>query len=461
MKPLLLALVLLLPGAVSAAELTQHLPQEICLSARSAASPDAQMLEWTRCLANEPLTDHQRAIAYIARALLYAKKQDYQNALADLSSAIAADPTLAVAYADRGSLYLTLKDPSSAIADFTQALKLDPTITEVYVLRGEAFDGIGRYDEAIADYTIVINIEPRLRLGALRLRALAYFSKKNWSAMIADCTAALKLKDITALYTLRAIAYLNSGQYQNAATDFSTVVTREPTNPLAYNNRAAAYGGLKQHDLAIADLTKAIGLSPNQPLFYENRGFEYDETADCKSAIADFDKALTFTPDGIAYAGKSWVRSTCPDGAYRNGAEALDLAVKALQLGTGNGQLASATTLHTTLAAAYAETGQFDNAVLEQQLAIKLLPDDAQADVKARAALALQAFKAKKPFRWPAGALVSGLGLEAPTAGFAASNQASELALIRKAPPLFRLQIQLPPAPPQQQLMLLPRELAP
>ncbi|HXZ68909.1 MAG TPA: tetratricopeptide repeat protein [Alphaproteobacteria bacterium] len=463
MKLRLLALVLLLPGAASAAELTQRLPQEICLSARSAASPDAQLLEFTRCLATEQLTGHQRAMAYVARATLYAKKQDYQNALADLTSAIGADPTLAVAYADRGSLYLTLKDPNSAIADFSQALKLDPTITEVYILRGRAYDDLGRFDEAIADYTSVVNSEPRFKLVALQLRALAYADKRDWSATIADCTAALKLKDITSLYTLRAAAYENTGQYDKAAADFTTVVTRTPTDPLAYNNRATAYAGLKKQELVIADLSKAIELSPNQPLFYENRGFAYDETADCKSAIDDFDKALAINPDGIAYAGKAWVRSTCPDGAYRNGAEALDLAIKAIQLGPGNAQLAAAAApnFHMALAAAYAEGGQFNNAVVEQELAIKLLPSDATDEMKQRANLALQAFKANKPFRWPAGTLVSSRGLEAPTAGFAAANQASALAALRNGPLAFPLQIQLPPLPPPQQLLLLPKELAP
>ncbi len=451
MKRILLALALLLPGAAPAAELIQHLPQEFCLAARSAASPDQQMLEWTHCLSEEKLSTHDRALAYTARAVLYEKEQDFKNALKDFNAATAADPTLAIAFAGRGALHLAMDNPQDAVTDLTEALKLDPTLLQAYLARGTALVELKRPDEAIADFTFVIDTGPKLKLSALQLRALAYASKSDWQGTITDCTAALKLSNAVGIYEIRAAAYANSRQYDKAVTDFSTVITRQPTNALAYNNRAIAYGGLKKYELAIADLSTAIKLSPNQAEFYESRGTEYDEIGNCQSAVADFDHALTMGESGIAYNGKAWVRATCPDAAQRNGTEALALAIKAIQLGAGDADLdaAMATPFHMTLAAAYAENGQFDDAVREQQLAIKLLTDDARRDLKDETKLALAAFKAKKPFRWPAGTLVTSLTQSVVASGFVGSDSVLTPHLARNAAsPIARMTVKMPPLPP-------------
>lgn len=460
MKRIVFALALLWPGAGFAAELVQRLPEEFCLAARAAASPDQQMLEWTHCLAQEQLTPHQRAMAYNARAVLYAKKEDYQNAIADLNSAIAADPTLMEAYLNRGAVYRRLNDFDKALSDLNQAIKLDPSIGDAYLERGSAYASLSRFDEAIADFTTAIGVDPKTALSALTLRAFAHAGKKDWAGTIEDCTAALKINDAIGLYVVRAAAYLNSEQYQQALADFSTVVTRDPGNALAYNNRATAYAAMKRHDLAIADLNKAIALSPSRNLFYENRGYEYDELGDCKSALADFDKALSLTIDGVAYSGQSWVRATCPDDAYRNGAQAVDLAIKAMQTGAGSYPL-TAGSFEMTLAAAFAENGQFDEAAMEQGIAIKLMGKDVNTESAARAQLALQAFQAKKPFRWPASQQVSGLEGALPATGFASSDHAPARAAARGTGPIFMTGVALPGPPPLPLVLAVPKELAP
>jgi hypothetical protein len=63
----------------------------------------------------------------------------------------------------------------------------------------------------------------------------------------------------------------------------------------------------------------------------------------------------------------AWIRATCPDEGLRNGSEALQLAQAACQI-SGNAQPIP----FGTLAAAYAETGNFTNAVRAAQTAIEL-----------------------------------------------------------------------------------------
>ena len=95
-----------------------------------------------------------------------------------------------------------------------------------------------------------------------------------------------------------------------------------------------------------------------------------------------------------AQANLAWLLATCPQAQYRNGQKALSISQNLLQGKTDNANLLD------TLAAAYAETGQFERASEIQQQAIDLLPkspaDNARLD---RFSQRLQAYQTSKPWR--------------------------------------------------------------
>ncbi|MDR2491690.1 MAG: zinc-ribbon domain-containing protein, partial [Spirochaetaceae bacterium] len=67
--------------------------------------------------------------AHIARAKEYAKKRDYDKAIAEYTKAIELDPDNVAAYVRRGEAYYCRDDDGDdnrAIADYTRAIKLDP-----------------------------------------------------------------------------------------------------------------------------------------------------------------------------------------------------------------------------------------------------------------------------------------------------------------------------------------------
>lgn len=84
--------------------------------------------------------------------------------------------------------------------------------------------------------------------------------------------------------------------------------------------------------------------------------------------------------------------ATCSDNTYRNGARSVELATKAIQLANArlNWQY------HAALAAAYAENGDFETAVQEQNKAVadKLLTLDQRRQMGDRILL----YKARKAF---------------------------------------------------------------
>ena len=131
---------------------------------------------------------------------------------------------------------------------------------------------------------------------------------------------------------------------------------------------------------------------PERPIPYLDRGVAYGAKAEYDKAVADFNSALELDPDfSPAYNNLAWTLATCPQAALRNGQQAVQDATKACALSGWNNinQL-------DTLAAAYAEAGDFENAVNWETKVLatpNLAPEDA-AIAKDRLAL----YQAHQPY---------------------------------------------------------------
>jgi tetratricopeptide (TPR) repeat protein len=83
-------------------------------------------------------------------------------------------------------------------------------------------------------------------------------------------------------------------------------------------------------------------------------------------ANGHYDAAIRLNPrNATYYNSKAWMLATAPDDAARNGSEAVAAATRAVQL-------EDEADYHDTLAAAYAEAGDFDRAIEEQEIAIEM-----------------------------------------------------------------------------------------
>ena len=143
-------------------------------------------------------------------------------------------------------------------------------------------------------------------------------------------------------------------------------------------------------DKAIADYTETIRLEPDGPDGCP-RVANLGETSEYAKAIADYTEAIRIDPeDPSAYNNRAWLWATCPDAPHRDGKQAVASATRACELTDWK----DASDLD-TLAAAYAETGDFDAAVKWQEKAIK-----AYTEEKDRAEFASGGpLRAKKPYR--------------------------------------------------------------
>jgi tetratricopeptide (TPR) repeat protein len=97
-------------------------------------------------------------------------------------------------------------------------------------------------------------------------------------------------------------------------------------------------------------------------------------------AIDQFRQAIVLRPDyAIAYNYLAWIYATSVHDRYRNGREAVALATRACELT----EFKNAYFLD-TLAAAFAESGDFKRALLYQEKALAMSQEKEQAALRAR-----------------------------------------------------------------------------
>ena len=192
---------------------------------------------------------------------------------------------------------------------------------------------------------------------------------------------------------MRGWASFRLGKKEDALKDYAEAIRLQPMAGSWYSNRGLIYTELKKYDEAIADFTTAIDAMPDYPLTYRNRAVALLKKKEYAKAAADYEKAAELAPESADMQnGLAWVLCTAPDDKVRDGKRAVIAALKACELTEHkNGGFLD------TLAAAYAEIGEFDKAVEWQQKAVQTgnFPAGDLADAKKRVDL----YKAKKAYR--------------------------------------------------------------
>ena len=266
-------------------------------------------------------------------------------------------------------------------------------LSKMYYNRGLAWGNKGDLNKAIADYTKATEINSNY-VKAYNNRGLAWYNKGDDDKAIADFTKVIEMNPKHAkAYNNRGLAWGNKGDLNKAIADFNKAIELDPNYAKAYYNRGLVFMKKGGHDNAIVDFNKAIGLDPKHAITYYNRGKTWRKKGNYEKAIADYTKAIELNPEFVeAYNDVAWLMATCPEGKYRDGKSAVELAEKALKL------LKIPYTLD-TLAAAYAEAGRFQEAIKSQERAIRKLKQEGGTKYLPEFEKHLSSYKAGKPWR--------------------------------------------------------------
>lgn len=221
-----------------------------------------------------------------------------------------------------------------AIEHYHEALKIDPDSAAAHNNLARLYHTLGRFDEAITHYNAALEIDPRLSIAHNNLGILL-LQKGRIDDGVKQLREAIRLRPNNAesQYNL-ALALSQQGKWSEAADLFKNTIRKYAGDPKAHYEFAVALGHLKRIREAMSEYAAALLLQP------------------------DYANAL----DGLA-----WILSTDADAGNRNGDEAYKMAARACEL-TSQKEPAKLK----TLAAAYAETGHFAEAVKTIQSAGKL-----------------------------------------------------------------------------------------
>ena len=337
--------------------------------------------------------------------------------LADLNAALEADPANLRAMQERAGIRLENGEVESALKDLEIVLLEDPTNQQIAGAVVEELVNLNRLDEAIELISKLLDKSPSE--GLYRMRAILHRSKSNLPEAMADLDKAISMAprdpmtllqraevaldredvksakedfriatqvapqiiNLEMVIGLRSRIALAENRIADAINDAQMLSDRSPTNPFHRLRLASLYTMDNRPRKAIDVLSELLQTDPENVAALRSRGDALLSVGDHQKAIEDYESAIKSvgqieidTADefqkqeaaGI-YNNLSWVLATSPNDKVRNGARSLELAEKAAALSNYE-----APHILSTLAAAFAEAGNFEKAVEWSEKAVEL-----------------------------------------------------------------------------------------
>jgi len=379
-------------------------------------------------LGDEP---QQQSGAYLLRALTQASDD---KKLEDLDSAIAADPTNIEALQARAALRMQNDDVDGAIADLEQILteqpgnqliaqaavnelidreRMDDALALVtksleakpsegmYRIRAILYRMQGKEDEALSDLNKALAMQPKDPVSLLQRAGIA-LSRGDVKGAKQDLRAAIRIApqiaDADQTVFVRCLIAVEEGRLADAINDMKLLAARDPASVERQLQLANLYLRDDRPRKAIETLTDILDRDPSNAGIYRTRADALLSVGDHKEAIADYERAIELAEDGnVDLSGilnnLAWVLATSPMDDVRDGKRSIELGLKASELT----EFKEAHIL-STLAAGYAEAGDFEKAIEWSSKAVEIADedDDEQLDQLKEE---LKSYQENKPWR--------------------------------------------------------------
>ncbi len=380
-----------LRAATRAVELFQDYParRSLALMAKASFTSDAkERLEYLeQAVADDPKSAEARRERGEARWLA----EDPEGAIEDLKFVLEKDSSDLDAFQRVAQILVSQEKFDDAIEFVTDSIRSHPEEPSGYTLRSSVYAVQEKYDLAETDLDKAMELNPR-SIATLMARARMFEIKGDHKEAMADATRVLELEPgMLSALLLRSEIAISAGIYTRAISDLRRLLREAPRDVTLRMRLARVYLADSNPKMAISTFDQILRDHPEAWNAVTGKADAMLNTGEHVLAVKEYERALEALPDDSGVLNNfAWVLATSTMDELRDGERALDLAKKACEIT----EYKQAHIL-STLAAAYAETGDFDAATEWSAKAVEL----GQGEIKEQLGAELASYREKKPWR--------------------------------------------------------------
>jgi tetratricopeptide (TPR) repeat protein len=291
---------------------------------------------------------------------LFFRDEKFDEAIKYLNEALRIKPDFADAHNNIGAALVRQGKFDEAIQHLTEALQINPASADAHANLGFAFAKIGDVQKAIEHYLASLQINPAQPDTQFNLANL----------------------------------FIEKGDLDQAVSHYQQALLLKPDYLEARSNLAKALANQGKLEQAIELWQQLLQTNPNEPVVHNNLATAYYRLGDFDKAVSHWQDALRLNPGNVSVLGKlAWFLATCNNPKYRDPTRAVELAEHACEL-----TKYSDPRLLDILAAAYAASGRFDDAVNTAQKALAIATFMSQQDLTSKISQRLNLYQQHQPY---------------------------------------------------------------
>jgi tetratricopeptide (TPR) repeat protein len=341
------------------------------------------------------------ALLLILATLSWRQTRIYHSLDTLWSDTVAKNPDAWMARYNLGTLRLNQSRLDEAVLHLQQAARLQPDYLLAHSNLGLALARQGHLDRAEVAYRNAINVkvsywQPSHFAAAYTHLANTLVARDQLDEAVTQLEHALRLQPDSLAARLRlARVFHQQGNTDQAIAQYRLAARTHPQSIDAQYALATTLARAGRLAEAVGSYRRALHLAPDYAEAHTNLASALVATGQVDQAIASYQRAIDLAPDyPDPHYNLAWTLATSPVDRVRDGPRAVELARKACEM-TDHRSVAALD----VLAAAYAEAGQFDQALATAQQAARQAAasgDPVFADqIAARARL----YQARRPYR--------------------------------------------------------------
>lgn len=229
----------------------------------------------------------------------------------------------------------------------------------------------GNFDKGIKQFSKVLQIDPNNYPNnylAYYHRGTAYRDIKDYKNAISDFNSCIEIdpNNSWAYFQLGGV-WANQAKLEKAIDFYTQAIKVNPQHMEAYATRGIMEAMLGKVDQALEDLNAAIKIDPQIPMLFITKAQILELKGDCQAAVDNYEKGMSFDTKEFDTKGNiAWILAACSDNKFRNSEKALKMAYESLEIDSDKEYV-----YFRTIAAAYAEKEDFQNALIYQKKAIQ------------------------------------------------------------------------------------------